>query len=79
MKEKQLELPIEMVMQHIDKNKARRRKSVMLQEQTIEEIDMIRQDLDKDNEQRSHSQIIDQAVHTYYVLFDYVKKLKGKV
>lgn len=79
MNEKQLELPIEMVMKHINSNKKKRRKSVDLLETTIEKIESIRQCLNEDNDQRSHSQIIDHAVHTYFVLFDYVKKLKGKV
>lgn len=77
MKDKQLELPIELVMQHITNNKKKKRKSVDLLEQTHEELNKIQQCLSENNDQRSHSQIIDQAVHTYLGLVEYVKKLKG--
>lgn len=77
MKDKQLELPIELVMQHINSNKKKRRKSVDLLEETIDELNKIQQSLSQYNDKRSHSQIIDQAVHTYLGLVEYVKKLKG--
>lgn len=76
-KDKKIDLPIDMVIKHIENNRAKVRKGVGLQERTIKEIETIQRELGKENEQHSISQIIDQAVHVYFVIFNSVKEKKA--